>query len=130
MNTTRDERQQQVYEWVRTTFGLANQDAHERVLRFFEEAVELAQTEGVSEDELLRIVRHVLAKSPGAPEQEAGGAGTTLLAYCASKGFSADAAERREFERVLSVPAEHFRQRHQSKVDAGIAMLCTDGEDT
>ncbi|MGH7487099.1 MAG: hypothetical protein ACREMY_16070, partial [bacterium] len=77
MSTTRDERQRAVYEWVRTTFGLANQDAHERVLRFFEEAVELAQAEGVTDEELARIVRHVFAKTPGAPEQEAGGAGTT-----------------------------------------------------
>lgn len=123
---TRDERQQRVYEWVRTTFGLANQDAHERALRFFEEAVELAQAEGVPENELVRIVQHVCAKPAGRPEQEAGGAGTTLLAYCASKGFSADDAERREFERVLTIPAEHFRQRHRVKSDAGIALPCSD----
>jgi hypothetical protein len=126
MSTERDERQRRVYDWVRTTFGLANQDAHERALRFFEEAVELAQAEGIREEELVRIVRHVLTKPPGTPLQEAGGAGTTLLAYCEAKGFSADTAERLEFDRVLSFPSEHFRRRHDVKVEAGIALPCSD----
>lgn len=126
MSTERDERQRRVYDWVRTTFGLANQDAHERALRFFEEAAELAQAEGIPEEELLRVVQHVCAKPAGRPEQEAGGAGTTLLAYCEAKGFSADEAERQEFERVLAIPAEHFRRRHDVKAAAGIALPCSD----
>ena len=125
----RDERQRQVYDWVRTTFGLSNQDSRERALRFFEEAVELAQAEGLSERELLRVVEHVFAKPAGSVAQEAGGVGTTLLAYCESKGISADDAERREFERVLAIPAEHFRRRHKVKSDAGVAVPCDPRED-
>jgi hypothetical protein len=123
----RDERQACVYDWVRSTFGPANQDSHERARRFFEEAAELAQAEGVTGHELRSILEHVLAKPPGIPEQEAGGVGTTLLAYCAAKGFSADAAELHEFERVLALPVDYVRQRHNAKADVGIALRC-DGE--
>lgn len=127
--TTRDERQTRVYEWVRTTFGLANQDSRERALRFFEEAAELAQAEGLAPGDLFRVIEHVFAKPTGDVQQEAGGVGTTLLAYCASKGFSAEEAERREFERCLAIPAEHFRQRHRLKSEAGVAIPCDAGDD-
>jgi hypothetical protein len=117
----RDARQRRVYEWVGRTFGAANGEPYERARRFFEEAVELCQSEGVTRADLEKILAHVYGKAPGAPEQEAGGVGTTLLAYCESKGFSADQAEARELSRVLGIPADHFRQRHNDKALAGIA---------
>lgn len=122
MTASRDERQAAVYSWVVSTFGLPNADVRERVLRFFEEAVELAQAERLPSETLAAILAHVYGKDPGDPAQEAGGVGTTLLAYCAAKGLSADTCERREFERVLAIDPEQFRRRHNLKAAAGIAL--------
>ena len=90
-------------------------------MRLLEEAVELAQAEGVPLDRALATVEHVYLKPAGKPEQEAGGVGVTLLAYCAARGISADAEEAREFERVLDIDPAYFRARHNIKADAGIA---------
>jgi hypothetical protein len=122
----RDERQARVYQWVTETFGLPNANVHERVLRLFEEVTELAQAELIGPDELNAIVAHVFSKPTGAPEQELGGVGTTLLAYAASKGLSADALEQAELDRVLAIDPEHFRKRHNMKADAGIAVRAPD----
>lgn len=117
----RDQRQKAVYAWVLSTFGRENAAVVERVLRHFEEVVELAQAENLSDEELFAVIRHVYSKPKGDPKQEVGGIGTTLLAYCEARGISADDEEATEATRVLSIDPEYFRQRHNLKADAGIA---------
>ena len=117
----RDARQTQVRQWVERCWGAEAVSVNERVERFFEEAVELMQAEGMDPARLAEITTHVYAKAPGDPVQEVGGIGTTLLAYCAAKGISADDCERRELTRILGKPVEHFRARHAAKVDSGLA---------
>lgn len=126
----RDGRQREVYLWVLSTFGEDNATVTERVRRLVEEVVELAQAEDVPAEQLRAIVAHVYAKPPGNAQQEVGGIGTTLLAYCEAKGISADAAEAAEARRVFSIDPEHFRERHNRKADAGIAARCPKGSDT
>lgn len=117
----RNERQQAAFSWVQKTFGASNAHPRERARRFIEEAIELAQAEGLTSTEVQNVVTHVYGKKPGDPQQEAGGVGVTLLAYCESKGFSADKAELAEFERVSAIDVEYFRRRHDAKAVAGIA---------
>ena len=119
--TTRDERQLAVLHWVADTFGVSTLTREERMRRFVEEAVELAQSEHLSREAVVAVVDHVYGKPPGDPSQEVGGVGVTLLAYCAVRGFSADAEEVREFERVRAIDPAHFRARHNAKAVAGIA---------
>lgn len=118
---SRDDRQEQVRDWVVRCWGDGAVSVVERVERFFEEAAELTQAEGISRDRLTEIIRHVYDKEPGQPPQEVGGIGTTLLAYCAAKGISADECERRELSRILGRPVDHFRARHDAKVRSGLA---------
>lgn len=117
----RDRRQKEIFDWVVSTFGVANATVEERVLRLFEEVVELAQAEALSAVQLHALIAHVYGKEPGKPEQEAGGIGTTLLAYCAARGFSADDAEAAEAARVLKIDPQYFRERHNKKAEAGVA---------
>lgn len=117
----RDDLQEVVLRWVQRTFGAELLAPQERVARLLEEVVELAQAEDLPEERALALVRHVYSKPPGSPLQEVGGVGVTLLAYCGSKGISADTAERMELDRVLSLPAEHFRRRQAAKANAGVA---------
>jgi NTP pyrophosphatase (non-canonical NTP hydrolase) len=118
---TRDDLQIEVLDWVEATFGADTCFIHERAARLLEEAIELAQAAGVSEEHALATVRHIFQKPPGDPAQELGGVGLTLLACAAALGESASEAEQKEWKRVLSIPADYFRERHNKKADAGIA---------
>ena len=117
----RDDRQQAVFKWAGDTFGQAALEPKERILRFLEEAVELAQAELMTHAQARTVVDYVFGKPPGDPEKEVGGVGVTLLAYCAARGFSADAAEEREFDRVQTIDPVRFRERQNKKAAAGIA---------
>lgn len=121
MLVDRDNRQKAVLQWVGDTFGKPSLSTRERALRVIEEAIELAQTEGLTVEDVRSVAEHVFGKPPGDPAQEVGGLGVTLLAYCEARGISADMEERREFNRVLAVDPAHFRARHNKKADAGIA---------
>lgn len=119
----RNHRQRCVQQWVVDAFGeQVAMNVHERTMRVLEEAIELAQSEGISLFEVVGLANHVYRKPLGKPQQEVGGIGVTLLAYCALKGFSADEEEQREVARILSFPPDHFRQRQAAKAAAGVAM--------
>lgn len=118
----RDERQRDVYNWVLSSFGPENAVVAERVLRHLEEVIELAQAEDVPKEVLQKIIDYVYGKPKGEPFQEVGGIGTTLLAYCQAKGFSADTAEETEWLRCSKIDPEYFRSRHNRKAAAGIAV--------
>jgi len=117
----RDLRQVAVLQWVTETFGASASTPKERALRLLEEAIELAQVEGVEVGDVFAVAEHVYGKPAGTPAQEVGGVGVTLLAYCESRRISAETAEQHEFERVLSVDPAVFRARHNKKANAGIA---------
>jgi hypothetical protein len=120
--TARDQRQARVVDFVKTRFGEANMDRRERAARVLEEALEIAQVEGMTIADVAKLGNHVYSKPAGEPAQEAAGTGVALLAYAAAVGVSADAVEAAEVDRIHSLPAEHFRARHQAKAEAGVAM--------
>lgn len=118
----RDLRQDAVFAWVCRCFGKGvSTDSRERVARLLEEAIELAQAEGFPRALAAALLDHVYARPAGDPAQEVGGVGITLLAYCAARGFSAENCEANEFDRIMSLPADHFRARQNAKADAGVA---------
>jgi hypothetical protein len=117
----RDDRQQLVYEWALRCFGERSMTLPERAARVLEEAIELAQAEGLSLEACGDLARFVYAKPAGDPAQEVGGIAVTLLCYCQVKGLSGEAAEVAEIRRVLSKTPEHFAERHAVKRAAGVA---------
>lgn len=119
-----DDRQATATRWARETFGdEVLRDRKERVLRVLEEAIELAQAEGVTAEEARRLVDYVLARPPGEPAQELGGVRLTCLVYASAAGFSADTAELAELERVLVKDPEVFRRRNREKRNAGVGRV-------
>lgn len=123
----RNQRQKNIADWVKRTFGAMNAiNQEERIRRFAEEAIELAQAAGLSESDVARLVRYVYSRPAGEPAQEVGGVSVTLLAYCESMGLSADELEQREYARVLSKDTGYFRERHNAKAIAGIALPSTE----
>jgi hypothetical protein len=120
--SARIDRQSLVGDWVRRTFGDDLMCAEERVSRVLEEAIELAQAEGLAPSRIHALIDHVYSKEPGDRRQEVGGLEVTILAYCATTSLSVDECEAHEIARVLSKPAGHFRERQAAKASAGIAM--------
>lgn len=127
MTNLRDVLQDQVFQWTRDTFGPETLAIHECVRRFLEECIELAQAEDLPKEVVINLVHHVYSKTKGDPRQEVGGVGITLLAYCGAARISAHDEEVREFQRVLSIPVDEFRRRHNLKADAGIALRVNGG---
>lgn len=112
-----------VGEWVHSRFGVTVlMNIRERVARVLEEAVELAQSEGLTESEANKIVASVFAKPSGFPPQEAAGVAVTLLAWAECQMQNLDDLVEKEIDRIESLPINHFRKRQQAKADAGTAM--------
>lgn len=114
--------------WVRRCFGEHAMARTERAARLMEEAVELAQAEGVTVALARGIVERAYARPTGDPAQEAGGVGMCLAAWSVASGVDVAAETEREVSRVEALPVEHFKARHAAKVAAGSAAPAPRGE--
>jgi hypothetical protein len=110
--------------WVKKTFGHPIFDSkHERAMRVLEEAIELAQAEGVDKAQVKHLVDFVFNKPVGDIAQEAAGVGFTLLAWGASHELDIATLVFEEIDRVDSPEMiAKIRKKHDPKVDAGISM--------
>ncbi len=118
---TRDDRQKQATQWAERCFGReVVADRRERVTRILEEAIELAQAEGLDEALVARLTARVYAKPAGEPRQELGGLGVCLLVYAQAAGVSADAIEAEEVAAILARDPGHFRARQNAKAAQGL----------
>ena len=122
----RNHTQQDVYEWVRSTFGEQYLNDRERALRFIEEAAELVQAIGLSKDDVDRIVAHVYGRPVGDCVQEAGGVMITLEALAAHLKFDLETESDREWCRIKSLPQSHFDAAVDRKAKSGV--LHTEGD--
>lgn len=117
----RDARQASVFNWCNDTFGDGEESGPRvRLLRFIEEACELAQAGELTVADVHKVVDYVFARPVGEIDQEMGGVMVTLYAYGASVGRSVAQYERNEIVRVNSKPPERFQQRAREKGEAGI----------
>lgn len=111
-----------VVHWVEQSFGPKTAaDRKERAKRVLEEALELAQAEGVSANDAWHLGFVVYSRPPGEPAQEVGGIGVTLLAWGGAANVDVAAAINTEIDRVLAMPTEHWKARHLEKHKLGVA---------
>ena len=115
-----------VSDWVRLNFGDDAMDRQERATRVLEEAIELAQAEGIRIGDVNLLTGHVYTKPAGEPSQEVGGIGVCLLAWAGAAGQELWPIIETEIDRIHTKTADHFRARHQVKVDAGVAKKALD----
>lgn len=94
----------------------------ERALRFIEEAAELVQAIGLTEEQAMHVIRHVYSKPVGERFQEFGGVMVTALALAESVETSLYDAEVAEVSRILAKSPEHFRRRQKEKREAGLEL--------
>jgi len=91
-----------------------------RALRFAEEAIELAQACGVSEDKAAELVSVVYSRPMGSVQQEIGGSMVTLAVLCHTVGFDLEDSFKIEILRCLSKDPAHFAARNKEKLDLGL----------
>jgi len=73
-----------------------------------------AQVSGLEADAIKDIVDHVYAKPHGHINQEIGQVGVSLLGLAEHLHISADDEERKEFDRITSLPPEHWQARQNA----------------
>lgn len=107
--------QQRVQPWLMACFGeqIAG-DKAERNHRFLEEALELVQALGCTEDEARQLVAYVYGRPAGEPAQEAGGVMTTLAALCLAQGLDMHACGEAELARIWT-KVEQIRAKQAAK---------------
>lgn len=89
--------------WMRDVFGdVIAMDPLERIIRFLEEALELAQAQGLTVDEVNRVVKYVYNREKGEVPQEVAGVVVTLSAFCYRMGIDMEAESVKEFYRIDS----------------------------
>lgn len=113
---------ERVKAWVLKCFGEKSMSRQERALRLVEEAIELAQAEGIRSPIISAITYRVFSRPPGDPDQEAGGVGVCLEGWGAAAEKNVALLTEQELQRIESKPADHFRQRHNAKVAEGLSV--------
>lgn len=108
-------------EWGIRCFGVDHmRNRRIRALRFAEEAVELAQACGVSEEKAAELVHVVYSRPQGTIHQELGGSMVTLAVLSRAVGYDLEDAFQVEILRCLSKDPAHFAARNKEKLDLGL----------
>lgn len=108
--------------WAYRTFGPVALVRGERLMRFVEEAIELAHADGMERETLDAIANRVYSRPPGDVPKEIGQAQATLEVYAEHIGESSDALAEIEWQRVQSIPQAEWDRRHAAKQAIGIAL--------
>ena len=107
--------QSRVADWMQVCFGpeIAS-DRVERNYRFLEEALELVQACGCSQDDAHKLVEYVYGRDVGETVQEIGGVMVTLAALCKSQGQNMHDAGETELKRIWTA-IDAIRLKQASK---------------
>ena len=109
------------HDWAVRMFGVPLvKNRAERGLRVAEEAIELAQSLGISKEKMQRLVDIIYDKEPGHFFQEMGGVANTLAVLAEETGYTLENILEVEVRRVLNHPPELFMERMRKKIDQGI----------
>ena len=109
--------QARVAEWMMTCFGAdITGSLPERCFRFFEEAGELCQALGMTEDQARDLVAYTWSREKGEPAQEIGGVMVTLAAMCHAAALEMAAAGEIELARINTPETiDKIRRKHHAK---------------
>lgn len=114
--------EERMAEWIRSRIGNYSMATRERAMRVLEEAVELAQAEGIGQETVIRQVDHVYARPAGEPRQEAAGAAVCLLGWCAAANERLIAIALAEMERIEKKPLDKIRGSLARKAADGLLL--------
>jgi len=112
---TEDGFQSRVKPWLMKCFGeKISADKSERNHRFLEEALELVQACGCTDNEAHQLVDYVYGRDVGEVNQEVGGVMVTLAAHCLAHGVDMHKEGETELARVWTM-VEKIRAKQAAK---------------
>lgn len=91
----------------------------ERILRFVEESIELAQALDLSKEEVIRLVEWVYSRNKGETFQEIGGVMITIAALCTANDYDLGNAGETELTRIW-ICMDKIREKQLQKISARI----------
>lgn len=112
--------EEQAIHWVRTAIGAQSATPAERALRLLEEAMELAQAEGISRNQTAALADHVHSRPKGEAIQEARGVAFCAYAYCGAIGQWMLLLAMEELSQAQSKDAKSIDASLQRKSRAGL----------
>lgn len=115
--------------WAVDMFGPVAELRSERLLRFVEEAIELAHADGMEREVFNRVTNRVYSRPAGDVPKEIGQAQACLEMFAENIGLSSADEAQREWERVQGIPRTEWERRHAAKAAVGItapSTLCSD----
>lgn len=113
--------QKLIFSWTHLTLGYSGNETHERSRRFIKVAAELVQSVGISEEEVLRIIKYVYSRPVGHVYNEFGGTAVTLLALAQVIGVDVQEALDAEVQRICRPEIiEKVRKSQERKIAEGI----------
>lgn len=108
--------------WAETLFGVETSSSRRtRALRFYEEALELVQTTGLTDADLAPVRQMVWSRPVGEMNQEIGGTMVTLLLLAELHGLDVETELKREVLRIHTPEVmEKCRRRQIEKKTMGL----------
>lgn len=113
-------RQQRAMEWALGVYGQRVKNRRYQAFRFFEEAAELIQTQGLTAEDAKRVIDYVFARKAGQTSVEVGDVRFTLDIFAENLGLSVDGCHSSTLNRVKGIPAEAARAKDDAKCAAGL----------
>lgn len=117
--TMRAERQGVTYRFALATYGEATRGRRYQAFRFGEEALELVQTQGVTREEMHRLVDRTYDRAVGSFRDEVGDVSVCLDIMCENLGLQREELERAGAERFLALDPEKTRAKDAQKIAEG-----------
>lgn len=108
--------------WACEMFGPVATVRGERLMRFIEEAIELAHADGMERATFDAITNRVYSRPAGEINKEIGQAQACLETYAENIGESASNLAEIEWQRVQRIPQAEWTRRHAAKRAIGIAL--------
>lgn len=116
------------YAWAVEMFGPVAKLRSERLMRFVEEAIELAHADEMERSTFDAIANRVYSRPRGEITKEIGQAQACLETYAESIGESSALCAEIEWQRVQKIPRAEWERRHSAKQAIGIALSHTSTE--
>jgi hypothetical protein len=116
--------QENVADWIVKCFGIqALESRRERALRFIEEAIELAQSSGLTNTDVKIMSDYVFNRIPGDVDNEIGGVCVTLNGLASNLGYNVKDCFVKELIRINKSDFVEKVQRKQNSKPSEIKDL-------
>lgn len=113
-------RQEQAYTWAMSVYGDRTVGTRYQAFRFMEEAMELAQTQGLDLEDLILVARYVSARKVGDTKIEIGDVSLCLDILAENLGLSVDSCHADCLNRIKALDPDKCRRKDDDKIKFGL----------